>query len=419
MRVSLFTDTLGDVNGVCRFIQNAADAANRSGRDLQVITCTNFPTPEWPNIRNFAPMFSTRVPRYEHLEIVLPPITRILRHIDRHRPDVVHISTPGPIGLVGFLGARIMRVPVLGVYHTDFPAYVEHLFDDRAFTWMTRRFMRGFYSRFRRIFTRSEDYVRTLTGLGIQRERILALAPGVDTATFNTRFRDRSVWRPLGADESTVKVIYVGRVSIEKNLPLLTTIWKMAIARLAPGEARPELIIVGDGPYRAPMERELEGLGARFLGFRHGAELSALYASGDLFVFPSTTDTLGQVVMESQASGLPVIVSDQGGPKEVVGEGRTGFVLPATEPARWAERILELVRDGGRRRAMGAAAHAAMQGLSIERSFEHFWAAHTEAWHEHLAGLGIVPKPGACRVSAGPAHSGSICIEPATTYASR
>ena len=394
MRVSLFTDTLGDVNGVCRFIQNAADTANRTGRDLQVITCTKFKTPAWPNIFNFEPVFAAKIPKYENLDMVLPPLTKILRHVDKHQPDVIHISTPGPMGMVGYLAARILKVPVLGVYHTDFPAYVDHLFDDRAFTWMTERFMHAFYAPFRRIFTRSEDYVRTLESMGVRRERILALTPGVDTAMFDPRFRDVSVWG--GGAAQSVKVLYVGRVSVEKNLPLLTKIWKMVSERLGPNDPRAELVVVGDGPYRQTMEAELEGTRTRFMGFRHGAELSALYASSDLFVFPSVTDTLGQVVMESQASGLPVLVSDQGGPKEVVREGETGFVLPAIEPARWADRIVELVRDAGRRRAMGAAAHDAMQAMSIQRSFEHFWGAHVDAWREHLAEIGIAKKdPGA------------------------
>ncbi len=389
MRVTLFTDTLGDVNGVSRFVQNIAGAAGRTGRDLHVVTSTRFQTPAWPNIFNFVPRCAMKVPRYENLEVVLPRLGAMLRHVRRYPPEVIHISTPGPVGMVGLLAARMLKVPVLGVYHTDFPAYVDHLFDDRALTWITAAVARAFYAPFRRIFTRSEDYARSLAACGVARERIVALTPGVDTAMFYAPQRDPAVWATLGADPTIVKVLYVGRLSVEKNPALLASVWKQVRSRLGPGDPRTELVIIGDGPHRAAMEREFEGMGASFLGFRHGAELAALYASSDLFVFPSVTDTLGQVVMEAQASGLPVLVSDRGGPKEVVRDGHTGFVLPASDPGRWADRIVELVCDPERRRAMGADAHLGMQSLSIERSFEHFWNVHAQAWREHRAGIGV------------------------------
>lgn len=398
MRVSLFTDTLGDVNGVCRFIQNVAEMAERTGRDLEVITSTRLPVPTRSNIYNFAPLVAGAIPKYENLELVLPPLTKILRHLDKHQPDVIHISTPGPMGLIGYIAARMLRVPVLGVYHTDFPAYIDQLFDDHAMTWTTRQYMTWFYRPFKAVFTRSADYADRLVSLGLPRERMTALAPGVDTKVFDRRFRDPSIWSRYAGTarehkpgdeqrgDGVLRVLYVGRVSVEKNLPLLNTVWKRAAARLRAAGARAQLVIVGDGPYRETMERELEGTGAAFLGFRHAEELSALYASSDLFVFPSVTDTLGQVVMESQASGLPVLVSDVGGPKEVVDDGRTGFVLPADRPDLWVDRIVSLVTDAERRRAMGEAAFESMQAMSIERSFEHFWRVHEDAWREHRFG---------------------------------
>lgn len=406
MRVSLFTDTLGDVNGVCRFIQNVAEMAERTGRDLEVITSTRLPVPTRSNIYNFTPLVAGAIPKYENLELVLPPLTKILRHLDKHQPDVIHISTPGPMGLIGYIAARMLRVPVLGVYHTDFPAYIDQLFDDHAMTWTARQYMTWFYRPFEAIFTRSTDYAERLVSLGLPRERMTALAPGVDTSVFDRRFRDRSIWsRHSGAEggDGVVRVLYVGRVSVEKNLPLLNTIWKRAAAKIRAAGAQAQLVIVGDGPYREPMERELAGTGAVFLGFRHGEELSALYASSDLFVFPSVTDTLGQVVMESQASGLPVLVSDVGGPKEVVDHGQTGFVLPADRPDLWVERIVSLVTDTASRRAMGEKAYEAMQALSIERSFEHFWSVHEDAWRTHrFGGRTIISEAGTAIPSGTP-----------------
>ena len=375
MRICLFTDTLGDVNGVSRFIQNVAHQANEYGRDLRVLTSTQFKVPEWDNIINFKPVFAGKMPRYENLEAVIPPTLRMLRYVKEARPDVLHISTPGPVGFAGYLAARRYRIPMLGVYHTDFPAYIEHLCEESLFAWLCSRYMRFFYRRFAAIFTRSEDYKQSLIHLGIAADRIVRLLPGIDTEAFHSRFRDTAIWPRLGIPAEGVKVLYCGRVSIEKNMPLLVTVWRQ-IHRLCPGA---QLVVVGDGPYRAKMETELGGTNTHFLGFRHGRELSTIYASADLFVFPSTTDTLGQVVMESQSSGLPVIVTDQGGPKEVVRPGETGLILRSDTPQEWVREVAGLIRDEPRRKEWGAAAHAAIQPMSIRHSFEHFWKTHEHA----------------------------------------
>ncbi len=389
MKVSLFTDTVADVNGVSRFIQNVAEQSLVDGCDLEVITSTKLPIPDIQNIKNFEPAFSTKMPRYDELDLVLPPLMRILRHVDKHQPDVIHISTPGPVGCIGFLAAKMLRVPVLGVYHTDFPAYVDRLFDDHAMTKMTEKFMRAFYKPFSAIFTRSDDYVRSLTSLGMPADSIVRLMPGFDANMFHPRHRNPDLWTRLGVDPEAVKVLYCGRVSVEKNLPALVHVWKKA-RKIAKDKGVPaKLIIVGDGPYRAKMTKELAGKDVHFLGFRHGDELCSIYASSDLFVFPSTTDTLGQVVMESQGSALPVIVTDQGGPKEVVKDGVTGFVLPADDSDAWISTIADLITDTGKRRWMGDAAHEFMQGFSLRHSFDHFWQVHTEAWHDHLRRQGI------------------------------
>ncbi|QOJ00073.1 MAG: glycosyltransferase [Phycisphaeraceae bacterium] len=385
MRVCLFTDTLGDVNGVSRFIRSAADQAAETGRDLRILTSTRFEVPDKPYIFNFAPVLAGRMPKYENLELVLPPVVRMLRAADAMRPDVIHVSTPGPVGLVGLLAARMLRVPVVGTYHTDFPAYIDLLFQDPTFTIAAGKAMRFFYAPFRAIFSRSEDYMASLESLGLKRERMVRLHPGMDTRSFHPRFKDPAVFDrmppptfPVAAGRPVFRLLSCGRVSVEKNLPLLAKVWATAHERLARAGVEGELVVVGDGPYRARMEEELRHAGARarFCGFQHGETLAALYASADLFAFPSLTDTLGQVVMESQSSGVPVLVSDQGGPKEMVVRGTTGLVLPGNNPGPWADAIVDLATDHERRAAMGEAAHRHMQAFTFARSFDHFWAVH-------------------------------------------
>lgn len=382
LRILLFTDTLGDVNGVSRFIQNIAERAHRTlpaGRSLHVITSTRFATPDWPNIHNVPPTYARAMPKYEQLELAIPPRAAVRSLAERLRPDVVHISTPGPVGTLGRHIARRLGVPILGTYHTDFPAYIDHLFDDRVLTWTTTQAMRWFYRPFERVFTRSDDYAASLVALGIARERIIRLLPGIDVELFHVRRREAGVWHGTGVAAESVKVLYVGRVSVEKNLPLLTRVWPDVHRAAAASGVDARLVVIGDGPYLKPMRETLDGLGAHFLGFRHGEELATLYASADLFVFPSTTDTLGQVVMEAQASGLPVLVTDRGGPKEVVRDGHTGIVLPAEDASAWTRAMLGLILDRSRRERMGQQAEAFIRPMSIQHSFEHFIEEHALA----------------------------------------
>jgi glycosyltransferase involved in cell wall biosynthesis len=394
MRLLLFTDTLNDVNGVSRFIRNVGDQAAAAGRELHIITSTRLPEPsggERAFIHNIPPRYARPMPGYPQLELAIPRRGEMLRASERLAPDVVHVSTPGPVGTLGRRFAAMHSLPLVGTYHTDFPAYIDHLFDLPALTWLCSAHMSWFYRRFSRMFTRSMDYAGSMQRLGIRRERIVRLLPGIDTSVFDARFKDESggIWNrlaPLGVRKQSVKALYVGRVSVEKNLPMLANIWPAARAACQARGVDAQLLIVGDGPYRAQMTDELAAHDVVFLGFRHGEELSTIYASSDLF--PSTTDTLGQVVMESQCVGLPVIVTDQGGPSEVVDDGQTGFVLPATPAAhnQWVQTISMLACDAPLRQRMGEAGKAKMAPMSIRHSFDHFWQVHKQTLAEHAPG---------------------------------
>ncbi len=388
IRVALFTDTLGDVNGVTRFIRTMGAMARSTGRELDIITSTNMEVAGESYIHNLRPRFAAKMPGYDHLEIVLPPILDALRIVDRLQPDVIHVSTPGPVGVLGLIASGMKRVPVVGTYHTDFPAYVDDLFDDHVMTRSAAHSMRLFYRRFSTVLTRSSASLEPLRKIGVDGDRLEVLPAGCDTQAFHPRWRDPSIWDRLGVAPG-VKVIYCGRVSVEKNLLMLTDVWTRASRRLTDLGVDAHLVIVGDGPYRAAMARELARTPATFLGFRHGRELSALYASGDVFVFPSLTDTLGQAVLEAQASALPAIVSDQGGPKEIVGHERTGLVVAGSDVQAWVEALVGLVRDRERRASMSAAAHDAMARYSNTEMFEHFWSVHERAWHGFLDRQGI------------------------------
>ena len=169
--------------------------------------------------------------------------------------------------------------------------------------------------------------------------------------------------------------MYAGRVSVEKNLPMLVEAFK----QLCSTRHDVALVVAGDGPYLAQMRAALKGLPAYFMGFADDALLRVLYASSDLFAFPSQTDTLGQVVMEAQASGLPVLVSDEGGPREMMDDGVTGMVLPGANAPAWCAAMNDLIEDEPLRMRMARTARHRMARFSGANAFAAFWQAHVSA----------------------------------------
>ncbi len=379
MKLGVFTDTFDEVNGVGRFIQDMSRQARLHGRTLVVHTSSANPVVECENRKNFTPLLSRPMPFYADQPLTIPPLAEVLEWADRQQFDAIHVHTPGPMGLCGWLVAKMLRVPLLGTYHTDFPGYVHNLTGDYRITTGTASFMKWFYSQTQTVFSRSKEYRNILSGMGLADEKLAMTLPGVDNEKFSSEKRDEGVWKKLGATKQGIaeayKLLYAGRVSVEKNLPFLADAFK----RLCENRKDVALVIAGDGPYLATMKKKLAGLPVYFLGIQNDQTLPAVYASSDLFVFPSKTDTLGQVVIEAQASGLPVLVSNVGGPQEVMDDGITGRVLPTSDPQVWVDAINQLLNDQPERLRMSRTATQRMTRFSLAKTFEAFWEEHYAA----------------------------------------
>ncbi len=376
MKIVLFTDTIGDLNGVSRFLQDMAEHALNNGDGLQVLTSTRKSCPEAKNIHNFAPRFRLPMPFYKELDLAFPPRGKMEAYVRQNRPDLIHISTPGPVGIVGRQIAKKLGIPMLGTYHTDFPAYIRDNTGSHLLKRLTDRGMQYFYNPFVHVFTRSETYGEIMREeIGVAQDKISYIRAGINIKRFSPAYRDETLWSGYGLGSESVKVLYVGRISKEKNVPFLLDVWRLFKARYP--ELNAELVMAGEGSYKHDA-KAMKKMGVHYLGPVTGEALSNLYASSDLFVFPSVTDTLGQVVMESAASALPIIVSSVGGPKSLLNPyAGSGYALDIIN-VEWVEHIRVLVESRGLRRSFGEAGHRYMQGFPIEHSYEDFIGVHRD-----------------------------------------
>ncbi len=367
-----FTDTLEDVNGVATTIQKMTAAVRTGGHDLTVVTSrTNIDIAGIP-IKNFPPIGEFEIPEYELQKLTFPPLLEMMDYIQREGFTEIIISTPGPIGITALMAAKILHLRTVGIYHTDFPQYVQILTDDHFMESLAWRFMHWFYGQLDLIYVNSEEYRRNWMERGIDGARIKILPRGLDTRLYHPTRRDASFWTKRGAQPGEFIMLYVGRVSVEKNLDVFAAAHDKVRAAGIPVRAS----IVGDGVYTKTMQKLLPD--AIFTGYLSGEVLAGAFASADAFVFPSVSDTFGNVVIEAQASGLPVIVSDQKGPQELVNHGVTGLVTRGLDADDVAAAVEKLARDPALCHRIGEAARKAVESRSWATAAEKFWAGSEE-----------------------------------------
>jgi glycosyltransferase involved in cell wall biosynthesis len=329
------TDTLEDVNGVARTIRTMVGAARAQGFDMTVVTSRSEVTMGDIPIQNFEPVGDFELPEYKLQKLSFPPILEMLDYIQKEGFTELIISTPGPVGLVGLMAAKMFGLPSSGIYHTDFPQYVKILSDDRAMESITWNYMHWFYDQMDVIYSNSRFYLDLWVERGISPKKLRIFPRGLDTDIFDRRQRDPAFWPRRGARGPVL--LYVGRISKEKDMDLLPDVARV----LAERKVAVTWAFVGDGPYREELRQRMPA--AIFAGVLTGVELGRAYASADLFVFPSATDTYGNVVVEACAAGLRVVVSDAGGPKELVRSGVPGVVCPARSARAFADAIQGLL----------------------------------------------------------------------------
>lgn len=316
------------------------------------------------------------IPRYQDLKLGLPAKRQLIKLWTKQRPDVVHIVTEGPLGSSAIAAARKLGIPVSSDFHTNFHSYSRHY----GFGWLQKTvaaYLRNLHNRTYTTLVPTQELRDTLAKDGYQNLQVVAR--GVDTALFHPGKRSEKLrlqWGVVADDE--LAVIYVGRISAEKNLPLVVRAFKAMQA----SNPKLKLVLVGDGPVRAELQRQNPEY--IFAGMRTGEDLAAHYASGDIFLFPSMTETYGNVTVEAMASGLAVVAYRYAAAAEHIVQDRNGLHAEYGNEDEFIQHACSLANDAARIGKIRRLAHQTT--LSLD------WQNIVDEFEQALAQLAVKPE---------------------------
>lgn len=385
MRIALLSDTyIPQVNGVTTVVHRIAQALRTAGHGVAVVA------PRYPRGADDSGgggerddelrVFSLPFPPYPSIRLSFPLDRHVARFLDGFTPDLVHAATEGPIGVAARRYALSRGLPFVTSYHTDFPQYAR----DYGLPWLTPlvwRWLVRFHRPARLIHTPGVAVRDELVRRGLRNS--VVWGRGVDTAHFHPGKRDSGWRRWLGGGDDTVIVLHVGRLAAEKNLRVLGQAYTQAHRFLGP---RAAFVIAGDGPEADCLTAHVPFV--RQLGFLDRDSLAALYASADVCVLPSRTETCGLVALEAMASGLPVIAANAGGLRESVLPDVNGILVRPDDTRGFSQAIIALASDATRRRALGAGARQTAERRDVRSENEELLRQYGA-----LVGVAADPRP--------------------------
>lgn len=373
--LSFVTETYPpEINGVARTVGEMVAGALARNIDVQLIRPWQRGEPQESNHKPGETLETVRIrgfslPWYPDVRLGLPSSALLRTLWSRRRPDWVHIATEGPIGWSALSVANVMGIPVTTAFHTNFHTYAADyglgFLYGPAFA-----YLRAFHNRAHCTLVPTKELSDSLRKLGITNTRVLPR--GIDTHTFSPKHRSDGLRRSWGAAESTRVVLYVGRIAREKNLPSMIACFR----KMQGGHPDTRLVLVGDGPLR----EELQGCNPDvvFCGSQTGHALAAHYASADMFLFASLTETFGNVTLEAMASGLAVVAFDYGAAREYIKDGYNGVLAPFGDMQRFTEVAISLIEQPGQLRWIGGNARFTVEPLG----FDHMHTAFIRILHE-------------------------------------
>ena len=383
MRALICTDTyLPQVNGVSVVTERSVTGLTRRGWQIGVVT-PRYPravaaTPDAdatfgrPIVRapRLFPIASISAPRYREVRLAWPDLFAMMRAFDSTRPDIVHCATEGVIGRMGLWMAIRRGLPVVTSYHTNFAQYA-HAYGLGRFAGVVERSIGRFHRSAWRTYTPSESSRRELYRLGV--DAVEVWGRGVDLSVFTPGRRSGALRASLGV-RSAFTFVYVGRLAPEKNVATLLRAFERVLSTMGRDAVR--LVIAGSGPDEIRL-REAAPPGTVFIGnLDRNRDLPALYASGDAFIFASTTETLGLVVLEAMASGLPVLATPAQGVAEFLRDDVNGMAFPANNADALAAAMARIATESGLRERLGEGALATARELGWDVELDRLDASY-------------------------------------------
>ena len=355
-RIALFTGAYNHIaDGVSLTLNRLVEHLEQNGAEVLVLA----PTSEDPPIEHngtLAAVPSFAAPGRPEYRVATGFPTHLKRRLKEFNPTLFHIATPDILGYKALRLAQNWGIPVVASFHTHFSSYLKY-YNLGAIEDLMWKYGRWFYKRCEHIYVPSQSMADILKQKGI--DKGVRLWPrGVDMDVFNPTKRSIEWRRQFGVADHEVLISFVSRLVWEKGLDVFADVIETLSREGIPHRS----MIVGDGPAREVLEKRLPG--TIFAGYRRGEELSAAHASSDVFLFPSDTETFGNVTLEAMASGVPTVCADALGSRTLVDSGKTGFLAPPADSVAFTDHVRNLVQNGDLRRSLGHNAYMAAQEYS-------------------------------------------------------
>ena len=372
MRVAVVTETWPpEINGVAMTISRMVAGLQQRGHQVQLVRPRQHARDNPATTPNFEEVLhrGMPIPRYENLKLGLPAKQALVRLWSVQRPDLVHVVTEGPLGWSALAAAAKLKIPCSSDFHTNFHSYSKHY----GIGWLKKpivAYLRKFHNKADCTLVPTSAMLEDLERHGYLNLRVVAR--GVDTRLFHPGKRSEELRRQWGVRPEQPVVIYVGRLAPEKNLPVVMRAFH-AMQLMCP-EAR--LVLVGDGPERTALQTAHPAV--IFAGMRSGEDLAAHYASGDVFLFPSITETYGNVTVEAMASGLAVIAYDCAAAAEHIQHGSNGLLADFDDAEGFVQLAENLINDPVRIGEFGRHARTTTEKIDWECVNNEFEAALLE-----------------------------------------
>lgn len=388
MRIALVTETFPpEVNGVAMTNQRLVRGLLAKEHSVLLIKPRRAdalpPESEQMHIHE---VFGIPIPNYAGLKIGLPAPGEMEACLEREEPDVVHVATEGPLGFASLRAARKLGIPVTSTFHTNFQDYCADYgaaFAERGMM----GYLRWFHNACALTTVPDPSLIERLEADGVQ--RLHMLGRGADTELFNPSKRDQELRRSWGAEEATPVAIYVGRAAAEKDIPLSLDAWQAA------KKTTPDLkmVVVGDGPVLKKLRNTYSG-DVYFAGMRYDEDLARHYASADFFIFGSTSETFGNVVIEAMASGLPALTYDYAAGKQFIDSGVNGYLAPLNDRAAFIETAESMVTNRSESARVGKNARERVSAYPWQKTIDRFEGLLLSATktEQNMQRIDIVPS---------------------------